>query len=434
MSTRKAELLQKLEGEVQRHLQLREETYVSDTSVQRNLDRETDKLWQKLISLDEGDDSITERARSLCLRGQLLDTSPDYSREAEVSLIKAVKLKPSSVEAWNSLGTCFWKKSDLFGAMHCFNSALKWARNKQSLQQLSMLKRSMAKGSSDGKELVEESALTWQEGAGSSDGKELVEESVQHAKDAVMLDVKDCRSWYVLGNAHMGLYFADGAARPQHLRAALKAYQNTEKAEAKSDIPDLHFNRAMVYKYLEEHQNALAGFTAAGKLDPSLPWQQEVEAIMALVSLTAELVASKGHLKPKKLAAVMNAMSTSVPSTHTLASTAQLTAGNNKGLAVSCRVMEDVAANNCIPLRYVAVDHTGACFALSVLGLSGAAIKHNSTLTLLDPRFFQAHCWWEQKELKYPCIRMETPMTHMLCGGRAPYGFKSTPTLMTTNI
>lgn len=36
-----------------------------------------------------------------------------------------VKLDPSRIDAWNSLGNCFWKKKDLTAAMNCFTGAAK---------------------------------------------------------------------------------------------------------------------------------------------------------------------------------------------------------------------------------------------------------------------------------------------------------------------
>jgi tetratricopeptide (TPR) repeat protein len=61
----------------------------------------------------------------MCIKGILLDVAPEYSREAENALTKAVKLNPSLVEAWNTLGHCYWKKGDLPAAKNCFNGALK---------------------------------------------------------------------------------------------------------------------------------------------------------------------------------------------------------------------------------------------------------------------------------------------------------------------
>lgn len=36
-----------------------------------------------------------------------------------------MKFHPKLVEAWNELGTCFWKKGDIKAAKSCFENATK---------------------------------------------------------------------------------------------------------------------------------------------------------------------------------------------------------------------------------------------------------------------------------------------------------------------
>ncbi|XP_047079151.1 tetratricopeptide repeat protein 5-like [Lolium rigidum] len=86
--------------------------------------------------------------RAVCefLRGKILDVFPEYNKEAEDHLSKAVKLNPSLVDAWLCLGNCIWKKGDLASAKNCFVLALDKGADKKILCQLSMLERSMAQG------------------------------------------------------------------------------------------------------------------------------------------------------------------------------------------------------------------------------------------------------------------------------------------------
>ena len=72
------------------------------------------------------------------------------------------------------------------------------------------------------------------------------------------------------------------------LAQSLKAYQNAEKGGPSGDgraggggigdSPDLHFNRAIVHRYVEEYGAALEGFRRAAALDPALPWRAEVRS------------------------------------------------------------------------------------------------------------------------------------------------------------
>lgn len=66
--------------------------------------------------------------------------------------------------------------------------------------------------------------------------------------------MKDSQSWYVLGNAHLTYFFACDESIDQ-LNLALKAYTQTEKTMTEPN-PDLYFNRATIYEYLERYQEA----------------------------------------------------------------------------------------------------------------------------------------------------------------------------------
>jgi Flp pilus assembly protein TadD len=60
------------------------------------------------------------------LRGRILNLQDfEYNKNAEDDLSKAIKLNPKSVEAWNALGECLFKKNDRVGGYRCFNSSLK---------------------------------------------------------------------------------------------------------------------------------------------------------------------------------------------------------------------------------------------------------------------------------------------------------------------
>ncbi|PAN09357.1 hypothetical protein PAHAL_2G016600 [Panicum hallii] len=197
------------------------------------------------------------------LRGKILDVFPDYHKEAEDHLSKAVKLNPSLVDAWLCLGNCIWKKGDLPAAKNCFSLALSKGSDKKILCQLSMLERSMAQGSED-------QVL-------------LVEESIKHAKEAVMLDIKDGNSWYNMGNAYLTSFFVGGAWDHTKLHHSVKAYQNAEKDKTMSLNPDLYYNCATADKYLENYERALRGFEAAALKDPGLSADREVQKIISLL-------------------------------------------------------------------------------------------------------------------------------------------------------
>ncbi|KAK8359955.1 hypothetical protein V6Z12_A04G130100, partial [Gossypium hirsutum] len=245
---------------------------IRDTFFPQNPDDKTSKLQHESDLALNLLDSIPAEQRKLparraayeYLRGKILDVVPDYRKEAEDHLSKAVKLNPSLGDAWLCLGNCIWKKGDLTSAKNCFNLALSKGPNKKILCQLSMLERRMAQGADN--------------------QAEKVEESIQHAREAITLDVKDGNSWYYLGNACLTSFFVTGTWDHSKLLQSLKAYQNAEKDERMKSNPDLYFNCATVNKYLENYDRALAGFEAAALKDPSLNASEEVEKMVNLLN------------------------------------------------------------------------------------------------------------------------------------------------------
>mmetsp|Transcript_5416 Transcript_5416/g.4966 ORF Transcript_5416/g.4966 Transcript_5416/m.4966 type:complete len:117 (+) Transcript_5416:91-441(+) len=65
-----------------------------------------------------------EKADLLFLRGKSLDFLPEYTKNAEEFLSKAIKLLPTKQEAWDALGHVYWKKKDLMSAKKCFEGSL----------------------------------------------------------------------------------------------------------------------------------------------------------------------------------------------------------------------------------------------------------------------------------------------------------------------
>ncbi|XP_020099366.1 tetratricopeptide repeat protein 5-like isoform X9 [Ananas comosus] len=297
--------------------------------------------------------SPQQRAVYEFLRGKILDVFADYRKEAEDHLSKAVKLNPSLVDAWLCLGNCIWKKGDLPGAKNCFTLALSKGPNKKILCQLSMLERSMAQG-------AENHAL-------------LVEESIKHAKEAVMLDIKDGNSWYNLGNACLTSFFMTGAWDHTTLHQSLKAYQNAEKDEMMKSYPDLYFNSATANKYLENYERALHGFEAAALKDPGLGADEEVKKIVTLLDKLEGSM--KEQVRSKRLTSLLSSLAeVNLKSSPKKSAINVLSEGLNKAVAVVGKVLLFVKHDNIAPLYYLTCDLDKSCFILSVYGLHSGAI------------------------------------------------------------
>lgn len=371
---------------------LRDTFFSSDPSLKKShLDHGASQVLAMLDNIpSDHRRPSSRRALFEYLRGKALDVGPEYCKEAEDHLSKAVKLDPSLPDAWSCLGNCFWKKDDLMAAKNCFNLALKKGPDKKILRQLSMLERRIAKGSSD--------------------EAEAVEESIRHAKDAVGLDVKDGQSWYTLGNAYLTSFFVTGTWDQSKLRLSLKAYQNAEKDELANSNPDLYFNCAVVNRYLEDYERALKGFQAASLRDPGLHADEEVDKLVKLLAKLEDSVVNKGRIKAKKLASVLSTLQLeNAPNNLKQANLLVLNEGLNKGFVMLCKMILSIRHDNSVPLFYLVVDSEGSFFLLSVYALRDGVIKEGDSVTLFEPFFRHFEVSWQDKAFRFSSIRVDFP-------------------------
>ncbi|CAJ2630590.1 unnamed protein product [Trifolium pratense] len=330
--------------------------------------------------------SPAQRAIYEYLRGKVLDVFPEYKKEAEDHLSKAVKLNPSLADAWLCLGNCIWKKGDLSAAKNCLNLALNKGPNKKILCQLSMLKRSMSQGADN--------------------QAELVDESIQHAKEAIALDVKDGNSWYNLGNAYLTSFFVTGGWDHTRLSHSLKAYQNAEKDEGIKSNPDFYFNSATANKYLENYERALSGFEAAALKDPGLNAAEEVQKIVNLLDKVDNLL--RVHVRAKRIASLAASLAVvNLKSSYRTVTIDLLSEGLNRALAVQGKVIFFIRSDGVAPLYYLLCDSNQTCFVLSVYGVRQDVIKGGDQLTLLDPCFREVDVSWKEKHYQFKSVRLD---------------------------
>ncbi|XP_042466092.1 tetratricopeptide repeat protein 5-like [Zingiber officinale] len=310
---------------------------IRDTYFPRNPEEKTSRLRALVdtalslldsLPADQRKSSL-QRANYEYLRGKILDVFPDYRKEAEDHLSKAVKLNPSLADAWLSLGNCIWKKGDLPSAKNCFSLSLSKGPNKKILCQLSMLERSMAQG-------TENKAAS-------------IEESITHAREAVQLDIRDGNSWYNLGNACLTSFFVTGTWDHAKLQQALKAYQNAEKDALMHSNPDLYFNCASANKYLENYERALHGFEAASLRDPGLNAESEAQKIVSLLEKIESSM--KVMTRAKRLASLVSSLDEiSLKSSHRKVSINTLKEGLNKAVAVIGKILLFIKHEDIAPL------------------------------------------------------------------------------------
>jgi len=374
---------------------------------------------------------LVKYAQGLCTCLQ----APGIPRQAIPDLQAAVKLQPSLTDAWSTLAHCYWECGELGMARNCLmtglrlslepsaGSAASAAPRRNALLQLSMLVRQQ--------QAADASALPAVRGEALALSRDL-------ARAAVELDVTDGYSWYVLALAQLGLYLqaplqlpGSSSSRPRELQHLLGSFQQAERCGL-SDLGDLYFNRAALHTYNQDFPEALKDYRCAQELDPSLPTQAEVEAILTLVSQLSSLVTNKGGVKHKQWSKITAVLAKDAAKAsellskglmhHEGLSLAGLTSlkpgGVNRGMALLCRPLVFIAPplNASATLYLVCVDTAGSCFALALVRVSHDAFNMSQLLTVVHPELHNISVTIRGQAHSFPLIKVDAPNMMLVDG------------------
>ncbi|XP_025740141.1 tetratricopeptide repeat protein 5 [Callorhinus ursinus] len=410
------QVLQKLQALVDQLYSFREcyfETHgVEDAGRKQQDVRE--EMEKTLRQMEEVVGSVQGKAQVLMLTGKALNVTPDYSPKAEELLSKAVKLEPKLVEAWNQLGEVYWKKGDIAAAHTCFSGALTHCKNKVSLQNLSMVLRQLRTDTGD-------------------EHSRHVMDSVRQAKLAVQMDVHDGRSWYILGNAYLSLYFNTGQ-NPKISQQALSAYAQAEKVDRTAcSNPDLHLNRATLHKYEENYGEALEGFSRAAVLDPAWPEpQQREQQLLEFLNRLTSLLESKGKVKTKKLQSMLGSLrpahlgpcgdgryqsASGQKLTLELKPLSALQPGVNSGAVVLGKVVFSLTTEEKVPFTFGLVDSDGPCYAVMVYNMVQSwGVLIGDSVAVPEPNLRLHRIQHKGKDYCFSSVRVETPLLLVVNG------------------
>ncbi|XP_002929563.1 tetratricopeptide repeat protein 5 isoform X1 [Ailuropoda melanoleuca] len=410
------QVLQKLQELVDQLYSFREcyfETHgVEDAGRKQQDVRE--EMEKTVRQMEEAVGSVQGKAQVLMLTGKALNVTPDYSPRAEELLSKAVKLEPKLVEAWNQLGEVYWKKGDIAAAHTCFSGALTHCKNKVSLQNLSMVLRQLRTDTGD-------------------EHSRHVMDSVRQAKLAVQMDVHDGRSWYILGNAYLSLYFNTGQ-NPKISQQALSAYAQAEKVDRTARCnPDLHLNRATLHKYEENYGEALEGFSRAATLDPAWPEpQQREQQLVEFLNRLTSLLESKGKVKTKKLQSMLGSLrpahlgpcgdghyqsASGQKLTLELRPLSALQPGVNSGAVVLGKVVFSLTTEEKVPFTFGLVDSDGPCYAVMVYNMVQSwGVLIGDSVAIPEPSLRLHRIQHKGKDYCFSSVRVETPLLLVVNG------------------
>ncbi|XP_063971795.1 tetratricopeptide repeat protein 5-like [Lytechinus pictus] len=370
---------------------------------------------QKTLSIFDGiDDSIDASSKALVLlqKGRAWNILPNFSQEALDALSRAVKLDPQMVEAWNNLGETYWKKNDVNSAKNCFEGALNYQNNKVSLRNLSMVLRQL--------------------GSDEMEKAKNLQESVEHAKKAVSLDMNDGTSWFIAGNAYLSMFFMTGQ-KPGMLKQCHGAYAQAERDVIAKSNPDLHFNKATIFKFQEEYGMSLDGFKRAKALDPvwEEPDQKRAELLSYLCRIT-ELTKAKGKLKAKRLQKLMSSFkendlgpysggSYTSPNGQTVklepCVLSRLQEGINSEKVVVGKVVCSIATEELIPFTFAIVDSEGSCYSVNVYNIAqGQGVIIGDTVAIPEPYLHRIDFTVDDKHIEFSSLRVNTPVALVVNG------------------
>lgn len=393
------------------------DSYFETHSVEEAGKKQSDvaqEIEKTLKKLEEKEDLFKNEVEFLLQKGRCLNAAPDFSAVAEECLSRAVKLEPGLVKGWNILGEQYWKKGDLTGAKNCFTGALQQSKNKVSLRNLSMVLRQLpaADNVAHGKQVLE---------------------SVDMARQAVQMDVKDGKSWYVLGNAYVSLFFTCGQ-NPQFSQQALSAYAQSETVErAASCYPELHFNRSALFQYEEMFGSALGGYSRAAALDPG--WMEPVEKekhLLEYLRKVTELIENKGKVKARRLRTMLSNLNTSAlgpcsspqfrsPSgrvgslePHTLSS---LKSGHNAGVAAMGKVVFSLASEGRMAFTFGMVDSEETCIVVMVYNTADSwGVLIGDTVVIPEPQVKRNSITHKDQSFDFRNIRVDSPLLLIVNG------------------
>ena len=225
----------------------------------------------------------------------------------------------------------------------------------------------------------------------------------------------------MLGNAHLTNFFVNEST-PGELNAALRSYTQAE-GQLREPNPDLHYNRATAYKFLESYTDALKDFRRANELDPGLNANADIEWIETFLTQVSTKLSSQCGLKPKKVANLVRQLPTTLNShpfaqNYAFKRVQEMTDFANAGSILVCKIVmklsKDVSET---PARFIAVDSSGTFFILSFYNASPnahAELTNFATAFIRDPFRIRVRATLNDhvsitQLLEYFCVRVGDP-------------------------
>ncbi|KAJ3327428.1 Tetratricopeptide repeat protein 5 [Blyttiomyces sp. JEL0837] len=361
------------------------------------------------------DPTLPTNARSKyhLLRGKVYLMAPSWmDSRAEEDLGRCVKLNPECVEGWNCVGEWYWKVGGGEGrklALSCFENGLLVQRNRDGLLNIAQLTREMAASCTN-----------------PTERQEKMEYSVKLCKEALALDIKDGKPWFGLGSTYLNMFFSI-SFDVKDLMKALAAYNQAQTCPQTSNDPDLYRNRAIIYRYLEYHQQAILDFHKAAELDPvgiGLDARVQIELILRLVYAISKTITrfesadpnlKSTHVPPSQNSRLLHSSFaklvevSSIKDLEVASSDVPLDKRQemHSGKLLRFRVVFFVPSQ--LPRIFIGLDSKGNYFAVSVFNMAESFIKVDDEVAVASPTVAVSDVAYKDVNVSIRFLRLDRP-------------------------
>ncbi|KAJ3407981.1 Tetratricopeptide repeat protein 5 [Chytridiales sp. JEL 0842] len=328
-------------------------------------------------------------------------------------LSRCVKLDPEAYEAWNLLGELWWRQGTAESkkmGRNCFEMGLFYKQNRDSLLNLAQVLREPADIPLDQLSVN-------------------LEKSLKLCKEALAIDLNDGRSWFGIGSTYLKRFFSV-TFDLKDLVKSLSAYNKAAACPKANTNADLYRNRAIIYQYLENYQQALEHFEKAAQLDPldvgvdSWIIISSILRLLTDVSTTIDTLQAKfsedktaltieksKSVPPPFPAAVLNKYKELYASDLTVISSSgdsswEKHQDDNLGYLVFIVLAE---IPNQLPRTFIGQDKKGSLFAVSVFNVSNDVIRLGDVVGLIHPLMLQLDVDFDGKKVGYKSLRVDRP-------------------------
>ena len=201
--------------------------------------------------------------------------------------------------------------------------------------------------------------------------------------------MNDSQSWYVLGNAHLTNFFVNNESTKE-LENALKAFTISEK-HMQEPNPDLFYNRATVFEYLERYSEAATNYEVAHKIDSGLGADKKSDSIVGFVSRAHNSITNKGRIKTNRLTDMVKSIPQTLPIENgmKIVDISQLHIGENPGLMASLKIVHNLEKPQDVPVSFLVVDFKHNFCVMSIYHVSNVLkekIRSGSEILIKNPQ------------------------------------------------